>query len=752
MEGEKLPRPEEASGHEGLAGTFRDKVISIDTLELRLLAPIAGAIAIVVGSAVLLATRDAGWPRVSVGAPEGGVVASVPLPVAVLATVAMVFAWSFILAGALHAHLALRILGVGAYAVLGLLSAILSQVPLVGLIITLVVLSVVVAAIGLYVTDRGNRDQAPHLHHRARLRLPTFGWVLFTTTLIYGLLAEAGLQNGHLGFFVDFELYVLQLALIPVLLIAGTDFAEWAEVVSGRLSSLVEKLPRPAIVAAIVVAGGSILAWTYVVRAGRPQFFAELTVVTLVPVAILAVPVCAVGGLALRRPLSTRVPFWALAAGAFVLYLVLLLPAAAAAIGNPAVIGPQDPQDLPRMVAAQSLHAPRYSLLVPQSWTRTAIEHGAVWSGNSDGRPARLALLWSPAPIERSLSLALATPVTLQPGVTTDGWRSASIRTRLGVQPAQGDVWTKREGGRTWVLAGVRAAGGSVASRSLFDTVRASFTTDPGTQDVGPVAPNQYNLVWGGGAVLILLGVGLALLVAGRDEAATGGLYLVLVALFAGLGPEIAPPLAALVGVHGVRGVVPSNVDVAGAYVALGALALTSIVPGWRLPVAMLRLILVLTLGLAGLHVLFDGVFSTALAAGARITLVQGVVLLAAMAWDFLMSGETFTNTGGSRFPRHSRVLIYMGYTLLVVTAVLFLSSTQAEGGGNVGLVFESDIWPQLGIAALGPPLLVTFFLVNLRAWRRAGSLPGVSGLDGIDRSVLLDTSAEDASGPGGRR
>jgi hypothetical protein len=113
------------------------------------------------------------------------------------------------------------------------------------------------------------------------------------------------------------------------------------------------------------------------------------------------------------------------------------------------------------------------------------------------------------------------------------------------------------------------------------------------------------------------------------------------------------------------------------------------------------------------------------------------VVLVVAMLWDVLMSGESFTNTGGFAVPRHTRVLMYLGYTLVVVTTVLFLSSVQVQGGGSAGQAFESDIWPQVGIAALGPPLLITFFVVNLAAWRRARPLSRPDGLDEVDRSVL---------------
>ncbi|MBO0702352.1 MAG: hypothetical protein J2P38_05430, partial [Candidatus Dormibacteraeota bacterium] len=207
----------EAEGHEGLAGTFHEKVISLDTMELRLLLPTAIAIAVVVASAALVATRDLPWPLVSAGVLNDPALGNVPLPVAVLAAITVVISWSFVLAGALHAHPAIRIVGVGAYTLIGLVSAVEADSEVGTPMIALVVLSVVVAAAGLYVTDRGNRHQAPHLHHRARLRLPTFGFVLVATTLIYGLLAVSGFQNGRLAEFISLQLGVLLFLLIPVL-------------------------------------------------------------------------------------------------------------------------------------------------------------------------------------------------------------------------------------------------------------------------------------------------------------------------------------------------------------------------------------------------------------------------------------------------------------------------------------------------------------------------------------------------------
>ncbi|MBO0743396.1 MAG: hypothetical protein J2P43_00125, partial [Candidatus Dormibacteraeota bacterium] len=79
-----IPHPAESEPPEpeGLSGTFHEKVISLDTMGLRLLAPTAVAIAIIFASAVLLGTRDAGWPLVSAGAVQGPVLGTVPLPIA----------------------------------------------------------------------------------------------------------------------------------------------------------------------------------------------------------------------------------------------------------------------------------------------------------------------------------------------------------------------------------------------------------------------------------------------------------------------------------------------------------------------------------------------------------------------------------------------------------------------------------------------------------------------------------------------
>ncbi|MBO0707486.1 MAG: hypothetical protein J2P44_03910, partial [Candidatus Dormibacteraeota bacterium] len=101
------------------------------------------------------------------------------------------------------------------------------------------------------------------------------------------------------------------------------------------------------------------------------------------------------------------------------------------------------------------------------------------------------------------------------------------------------------------------------------------------------------------------------------------------------------------------------------------------------------------------------------------------------------MSGESITNRHGRHVPRHTRVLIYMGYSMLVASWILFFSSFRGEEAGAAGMLFgSSEELPSLGIELLGLPLLLTFFLVNTGAWMggRRGSEREV-----VDRSPVAD-------------
>lgn len=742
-------RPRGAAGsaerHEGLSASFHEKAIKLRTMELRLLLPSAVAIAIVVAGALLVALRGLPWPDLGAGRNfETGTLQTLPLPVAVFGGISLDVAWSLVLAGALHAHLLLRAGGVVAYLVNGatVLFAALGSAPAL-LMLPFVLASVVVVAIGLYITDRGNHRQAPALHHRTRLRLSTFAWVFGVTTLLYALGAAGGLRQGNVAYLLTVQLVLLESILIPVLFLAGTDFAEWSEVVSGQVGSLLHRLLEGKLRAALAGIAFAVLLWAALLEGGAHRPDPAAVAAEAAPVLVLLLPVGLLGWLAQRRPLSTRVPFWALVLGVATVFAVAvpasLIEANSTALPGLAVDGTP-------LVVYQHQEDPVYSLSVPQGWARASVPGGVAWTGPAGGRGAsRLVLLSTPgaagagaAAIERTGAIALGGPLQAGSRTRAGTWDRWDLEAARAGAPQHGVAFVRHDGSREWMLIGLSPAGSD--QDALWDAVRDTWTAGPPAEAEVPLPKLSVALPWIALSIVVLFGLGLTLLVRGRGEVASAGLFLLFCALFEAAGANLAGNVFILLGVADWPYVRPQFLAVGVAAGTLLLLAVARAVPGWRLPGPALRLVLVLLLGIIGLVILYQGVFQTALERGQEFTGLQGVVLLAAMLWDVLMSGEAFTNGGGPRVPRHSRVLMYLGYTIAVVTAVVVLGSLGFEGGGAVG-GFESDKWVQEGITGFGAPLLFTFFFVNLSAWRR--SLPKEEGeIDQVDRSILVETGS----------
>ena len=738
------PVGERGEEPEGLSATFHEKVIKLRTMQLPLLLPSAVAIAIVIAGALLFALHDLPWPELGAGRNlQTGQLQTVPLPVAVFGGLALTVAWSFILTGALHAHLLVRIGGILAYLMNGI-TVFLPAVATTPTLLTLPFLlaSVVVAAIALYAADRSNHRQAPHLHHRFRLRLPTFAWVFGATALLYVLGVLGGLRQGDVAFFLTAQLTLLEIVLIPVLFLAGTDFAEWSEVVSGRAGSLVMKLPGWTLRAAVVVAAVAVLVWSALLEGGphRPDLAAMA--LQSAPVLILLVPVGLVGWFAQRRPTSTRVPFWALVLGVLTVFVPLFGASIVEAHDGSL---PTLPAGIPSLVVYE--HAdPIYSVSVPEGWTQASVPGGTSWTGSAPrGGVSRLFVLSlggpqgaGPAAVERGGAVALGRPLHLGARSRAGDWERWEVTTSAAPSPQNGLAFLRQDGGREWIVIGLSPAGSD--QEALWDAVRETWSPGPPARVELPLPSLGVALPWIGLGLALMFGIGLMLFVIGRGEVATAGVFLLVCALFEAAGQNLAGNLLRFLGVHDPPYVQPQFLAVGVAVAVLVLFAVTGAVRRWRPAASPLRLVLVLLLGIIGLDILYTGVFQTALEGGKRFNVLQGVVLVAAMLWDVLMSGESFTNQGGPRVPRHSRVLVYLGYTIAVVTAVVVLGSLGFEGGGTVG-GFESDKWVQEGIVGFGAPLLFTFFFVNLSAWRR--SMPEEPGeIDQVDRSILVETGA----------
>lgn len=723
-EGEPDGESREEGEHEhGLAHTFHAKLIRFDSMDRGLLVLTVLAIVAVVLGAVLILVRDLPWPLLPVTT-SGEALITVPLPVLVAAGLFLVLAWSYLLTGAMHSHLILRIVILVAFTV--------SNAALwlgggnifaaVGVLMILVLVWAMSAA--LWSVDRFHLHRnAPHRHPRRRLKVPTFLFYAGATAALYLIAYMVGAHTGDFGFSVDLQLSALQFALIPLLYLAGTDFAEWAEVVAGRVGTAVANRRD--------LAGGAGLVVLLVIAAGATIWYSvnlldddlRISLLALIPGTIVLLVITVFGVTAMRRAAASSVPFWAVVIAGLAGYGCILVGSAVAA-GTGAVGGAP--------TSYQHTSAPVFSITYGKGWRAGAERRfGAAraWTferTDASGLPARLTVIAAPASgsgpdlLRTAAPRALGGTVQVVSAGTRGPWRERALELYAGGSLYAGTAWTREENGDAWLVMGTApySAGGAYDARFRADL--ASWQPEASgssTSDSGSTFPGIYTFapfVW---IPLVIAGV---ILILEGGELATGGLFLAACGIFfLAFGAQYL--FYGFIG-HTIPHVVPGTMSLMDWAIGVGSLIYAAAVVATgrlRKHAVPLRLVLILVAGFLGLRLLYSYVFQTALEASARFTLVQAVVLLLAILWDVAMSGENLTNLHGWHVPRHSRVLLYFGYVIMVATAVVFFSSLHAPGGA--GSEFESDMWPQLGILLMGPPLLLTFFFANLGHWLHAG-------------------------------
>ena len=621
--GQDHPSQETATeaGH-GLAGSFMERVIDIRGMDPGLRALTLIGLLTILGCAVLMAVRDLPFATTPVFSFTLRKFETMSLPVLLGCAAVSLLAWCYIVVGALHGHLALRVLGMAAYT-LAMAFAIVVSGFVWGLLATFaVLLAAWTLAIGLWLVDRLYHErEAPQRHHRHHLKLPVFLFFAAVTTVTITVLlvtfgasieplpgVHRGVQGAIVGLGLSLTILfnLVQYALAPMLFLAGTDFAEVGEVAAGRLSALVATAARE-----------------------RSTW-------------VLACLVILIGG-----------------------FLFISQPAT---------------------VAAPGIHAGPLG--------------ATVGLGPVPGFELTLTAGHLVVCAQALVPLML---------IAVAGW--FVLRRRPAVEvPFPALVIAGLTGfGATLLLSGVTAGLGH-----LSDAEAVAIA------------------VWMTSIPLAVLGV---LLMRRDGRAATAGLFITAAAIsficYWNPGFLVGNP----------RWLVGAQLD--GLSSALGLLAVIlalALILTRRLRPRhgpLFRLVLTLLVGLFLLEILHDLVFGAVVGAAEKFSVTQAVLLLAALFWDIAMSGESITNRHGRHAPRHTRVLIYMGYSMLVASWILFFSSFRGEEAGAAGLLFgSSEELPSLGIELLGVPLLLTFFTVNLGAWirGRGGSERGV-----IDRQVLAD-------------
>lgn len=737
---------EEREEHEhGLSHTFFEKLIEVRSMDRGQLTLTMLAMAAVVVAVLLLTVRDLPWPEVLVGFGQGGSTSqSLPLPILVGCGVFLVLAWSYILVGALHAHLALRAVALVCYTVALIPLPVVASNPVAALGTLLLVGTVWTMAIALWAVDRFHYHRSlPSRHHRARLKVSTFLFFLVVTATLYLLGALGGARSGNFGAFIALQLAAIQFVLIPMLYLAGTDFAEWSEVVAGRIGTVGAVVgPR---VLGLLVAVASVL-----ILVERVSFY-HITFSNLKAVGFLMAPalislllMAGFGWVAVRRGASTRVPFWSLVVACLVGYCALL----GGAFLTTLMPAPAKAEKPPDYVTYSHPEKPAFTLEYRNGWKVRSVEQqggepATFFEGiDPSGLPVRVVVLAVDGAQAGGTSLlssrgaaVLGGPVQVVGETVRQGqWDVQDFTLHAEGTDYQGAAWTRGEGNQRWLVAGVAPliAGGEY--QPVFERMLESWqpraqeapaggsgeqqhAASAGEQSGGEGSVNTFPYVYTLAPFLWLPVLLVAALLIWRGGmAATGGLFIASAGIFH-LFYGLNYLFALFIGHPMPRYVFPATMQgVTGAIALLALLYVLFLLVTRRMGRAgpPLRLVLVLLLGLVGLRILYDVVFAQALSAS-RLSLAQALVLLLALMWDVAMSGEHLTNQHGRHVPRHSRVLMYFGYTILVATAVLFFSSLR----GGAHSAFESDMWPQLGILLMGLPLLLTFFIVNVGAWLR---------------------------------
>jgi hypothetical protein len=311
-----------------------------------------------------------------------------------------------------------------------------------------------------------------------------------------------------------------------------------------------------------------------------------------------------------------------------------------------------------------------------------------------------------------AIALVVVSVVVLVDKVTEYGWTdlaSQAIETLLLIGLVAGAVWVSRQrrgGTRVPVPAVLLVIAVLVV---LVLDVNLLPILLPGTTATGLAGLEAL------GWIPIAAAAILVWLTTDEEPVRAGALFVFLVGIVyilesgVGTGPRtLTAPVSAFAALN--RGGLQGGVAIIAIVTAVASIAGPR---GRRVAGPLLGPLIELTVALQILSWLWDA-FNGAIVGGAQFSVLQAIVIVVALFWDVLTSGEAVTNVHGERVPRHARVLVYLGYVLLVACAILFFSSVRGLNHQLAETWFESEAWPQLGIQRLGVPLVLAIFVLRL--------------------------------------
>jgi hypothetical protein len=767
---------------------LKDRLLILPPGQRTLRAVVFAVVALIMAAAVVIgAGRHFPATTLLAGFAAGARV-SISIRALVLGVISAAAAWVLILAGLFLADWRVRIpglvlIGLGAAAerhVLGSRLSFFGAAPGVAALAGVLLIGVLTIAADV----RAGRRKAPRTGTRNLLWTPVI--LIAIAALVLTVYAGQAIRLGGLASLGQGSVSVLELLyvtvvlVIPMLLLAGADVADFGGAIADGVSVSLASKP----IAVPLVAGAAAAV------AELAVVFHSLGTRVFVNVALAA---ALLGGLAYAAAVTRPYQGWkkpipALMAAAIAFMLVLGLQVATGLQKVPsqsaATLSPPD---------AQYVHnksQPTFSIRFPH----------ACGVPEDNSQPPVIAVSFIgcrliPGPTTRhrytfsfaifSFAATSTNPCATLRAVSNvpneryrhapddEGWRTCAF-TGSG---NQGIAWIRPAGNRIWLLLGQTVGQPATFNfaepllRAMRDTWRPAATpgpipdTGPGIMSVLSRFAARTSVIW----LAVTIAAALALILWRRraDDVKPALMYLVIMGAWVTL--TFAGRTAAVqAGGHHLLSLQLGGVQALAGLGTFGYLAVIAFRrwPGtrrndrqntqrtnaaWR----RLRRLFVLNCSLL-LTWAAATLYGTASRLGSTLAIVQGIVVLAALLWELTFSGQLL-NSGEPRsvLPRPARLLMYLGYLLLTASAVLQLSTLRSPDTGARVEAFDAETIVQAGIIELGVPLAITIFLIN---WPRRGACqptrPAASGnhhrLPDVDLKRLQAPSAVPAARPCG--
>jgi len=358
--------PEAQREHEeSAAGAVREKLISLRTMDrpLRLITGLA--IAQLVAAAVLILIHSFPQPAVAVSW-QAGITTHMPAIIFALCFAFLVIATSFIITGALYGHWIVRIASLAIFSYV----AVFPPADAVTHTIRIVLVAVLWLWAAILTVEQIKATRRGTLSPRVGWANPwvTLAVVIGLQLVLYLALAREVVTGGQLFFTgtVTIQLEQLSFFLVPVLFLAGTDFAEFGEILStGLVQATRSTGARWRIYALLVLLAGyaiytSLPTWGHNPLAWFASVFSQLFIGAIVCAILALVAFTASTGRWPHIPLSA----WALVAATLIMMgsswiaILLLVPGQTPTFSAVTAY----------KVYRHSSQAPTFSMAYPATW------------------------------------------------------------------------------------------------------------------------------------------------------------------------------------------------------------------------------------------------------------------------------------------------------------------------------------------------------------------------------------------------